>query len=304
MASELTILYPTTGTIYAILRNRADDTVASIVAGAWATWADGSIADYDVTMTSKGGDVWSGDLPAWITAGTSYRAVFYLQAGVGPAVGDLILGHTDAIVPQSAAGIAAVGTLYATVASLKAMLGISGSAKDTKLTNILDDVSRSIDNDCGQYFYIETATTYYFNGAGGTELFLMRPLISVTTFAVDTEADGTFDGETWTEVTDFVLKPINSSPKWAVWTPPWGRYALPSQVYAIKITGSWGWAAVPRLISQECLVRAKADYEHYDEREEFQLEGMADARYQRWAPEVVRKAELMRVSFYRERRFR
>jgi len=98
MAAELTIVYPSAGTLYAIIRCRTDGKVWSTVAGAWATWADGSIADYDVTMTSRGGDLWTGDLPSGIAAGVKYRAIYYEQAGASPATGDYVLGHADATV--------------------------------------------------------------------------------------------------------------------------------------------------------------------------------------------------------------
>jgi len=98
MAAEHTIVYPSTGTLYGIFRCRTDGKAWSTVASAWATWADGSVADYDVVATSKGGDLWTIDLPSGIADGVKYRVVYYEQAGAAPATDDYVLGFQDATV--------------------------------------------------------------------------------------------------------------------------------------------------------------------------------------------------------------
>ena len=41
---------------------------------------------------------------------------------------------------------------YAGLTELKAMLGISGSSEDTKLEGLIEDASRSLDDDTGRIY--------------------------------------------------------------------------------------------------------------------------------------------------------
>ena len=302
MAGELYRVYVGSSTIYGLVWRASDGLVWDATAGAWDTYATGSRGDYDLPLTSAGGGLYTADMPTAIEAGTACFVTYWEMAGAVPAESDYGLGSTESAAPGTAA-TAATQSLYASVADLKAMLGISGSSEDAKLLSILKDASRSIDDDTGQFFYTDSAATRYLDGKGGRTLLLPAPLVTLTTFSVDTEEDGTFDGETWTEGTDLILRPVNASPKWEVWTPGWANYSLPKREYSIKIVGDWGWSAVPRMIAKECLVRAKLDYDNYDERVEFESEGFADARYKRYAPTIARAMELARVNHYRERRF-
>lgn len=92
MAGELFVAYDGTPSfgLYAIIRKQSDGTVYSTVTTAFAAWADGSIADYDVSLASQGGDLFSATFPIAIAAG-DYVVYYYELAGATPAITDLEL---------------------------------------------------------------------------------------------------------------------------------------------------------------------------------------------------------------------
>src|SRR5688572_16910915 len=91
MARELSTSFQGTGAaLYCIIRRLSDGHVWSTVTSAFAAWADGSIADYDVALTDDGGDLYVGTFPADIAAG-DYRIYYYERAGATPALTDLVL---------------------------------------------------------------------------------------------------------------------------------------------------------------------------------------------------------------------
>ena len=92
-------------------------------------------------------------------------------------------------------------------------LNITGTAYDTRLLVLLENVSREIDHYCNRVFY-PWAGTVRFSGDGST-LTLVPDLISVDELAEDTNMDGTFEtvwAGTGTGGTDFLLEPEMADP--------------------------------------------------------------------------------------------
>lgn len=89
MSNEIAVTYPGSATIYIIIREISTGYVWD--GTAFAAWADGSIDDYDIALTSAGGDLYRGSIPSGITAATPLRITAYKQAGASPATSDLIL---------------------------------------------------------------------------------------------------------------------------------------------------------------------------------------------------------------------
>ena len=79
---------------------------------------------------------------------------------------------------------------------------MSGTGNDTRLRELLEAVSRVVDEYLGRFMYSLTATRY-FSGNGKKLLTLPWDLISVTTLKEDTTADATYDN-TWA-TTDYIL---------------------------------------------------------------------------------------------------
>ena len=126
---------------------------------------------------------------------------------------------------------------------------------------------------------------------------------AITTLTSDSEGDGSYDGETWTEGTDFVLvgqeHPELSGPFTRFWVPGWATKGLVARRRYFKAVGSWGWATVPNQIRKACLARAKVDYDHYSELEVFAGETLGDYTYRRFSPANGRERELQQVRAFR-----
>jgi len=133
--------------------------------------------------------------------------------------------------------------LYSTLNDVKSRLGISATTDDALLMAYLEAASREIDAICHRHFYCETATRYFDTGSSASRRSIDDAL-SITTFTTDSELDGTFDGETWTEgaTSDFVLWPWNSWPKMEVVVAKDGDHVFQTHTEQyIKIVGLWGY---------------------------------------------------------------
>ena len=128
-------------------------------------------------------------------------------------------------------------------------LNITGTSYDTRLRDLLEAVSRSIDHYCNRHFYV-LLTTRVFDGDGGTEL-NAPDLISVTSLKTDDNKDRTFE-TTWA-ATDYLLYPSNAEPT-KVWGRPYTRVIVDREagnedvftagMQTVEITGKWGYREV------------------------------------------------------------
>ena len=131
--------------------------------------------------------------------------------------------------------------LYGALAELKTRLGITGTTDDTQLMYYLLDASRAVDELTHRYFYTKTATIYA-DTVGANFLLLPEDFISITTLTTDSEGDDTYDGETWTENTDFWVWPYNNYPKYGVQTTQAGNYTFSGNTPRyVKIVGVFGY---------------------------------------------------------------
>jgi len=144
---------------------------------------------------------------------------------------------------------------YATVAQLKAHLGLSGSAEDALLAQLLDAADAFIHGYTGRWFSGVTATRRFDHTAiRGRSLFVDTDLLSVTSI---TNGDGSP-----LVTADYVLLPRNSTPYYEVALTA-GRVWYTEQ--AIEIVGVWGYAvSAPTGIVQAALEYAGVLYRSYD----------------------------------------
>lgn len=157
---------------------------------------------------------------------------------------------------------AATGNLYATSAELKATLELTGATfADPDIALALEAASRGIDRLCGRRFYPDpdaNQTRYYTPEHPG--LLRIDDLITLTSLATDPASDGTF-ADTWTLDTDFVLAPLNAQADGEPWTEihvrRTGSYRWACGAgRSVRVTGRFGWAAVPVGVKQATVIVA------------------------------------------------
>lgn len=159
---------------------------------------------------------------------------------------------------------------YLTLAEAKADLGIGDTDEDVRVERAVQTASRLIDRYCGQRFWEDGSdTTRYFTPANWRTLRLASTsqdvesssVTAVTSVAVDTTGDGTFD-ETFVEGTDFFLSPRSAAEASRPYTKlellsTGGRCWPVGHADAVKIVGTFGWPAVPDEVKEACAVQAQ-----------------------------------------------
>lgn len=237
-----------TGTLgVRVIDNAGATTIARVTAG---------IAEYPA-----GSGVYQKTLTAPSVAGQF--SVLWDDGATTPghvATEDLVITYTPLV--------AASGTLYITRAEMRASLSYQAGSTyaDADIDMACVTVSRAIDLASGtmRRFYQATETRYYtpddyyrypyWNSYGRAEHRLeIDDITSCSSLTVDTAGDGSY-ATTWVEGTDFFLDPPNASLAGEPFTEVLvrarsGRF-FPSVQRAVKITGAFGWPAVPPQVSQ------------------------------------------------------
>ncbi|KAA0004642.1 MAG: hypothetical protein FE038_02055 [Thermoplasmata archaeon] len=136
---------------------------------------------------------------------------------------------------------------YTTESKVESYLMIDiDPSQAAQISNYIDIVEKWIENYTGRKFEEETATKYY-DGPGGTELYI-DPCLEITSFEI-LDTDGEVD-DTLTEghANDYLLYPLNETPKYIVkLTTNSCIGAFPVGKRRIKITGKWGQSStVPK----------------------------------------------------------
>lgn len=156
---------------------------------------------------------------------------------------------------------------YTTLALLKAQVRVTDSADDTAFTAAIEAASRAIDHECGRQFGVVSpavARTYSYDPCliiDDSPALEIDDLSSVTSLTVETDEDDTGTYATdLTISTDFAVWPYNASadgrPYTHLLTKGSSFYAWPRYPNAIRVTGLFGWAAVPAVVSSACLIQA------------------------------------------------
>lgn len=152
---------------------------------------------------------------------------------------------------------------YANLANLKARLGITDAAEDSVLENIIEAISRSIDNYCGRRFYRNSADETRYYTAESPNILFVDDLGTITTLKTDSDGDRTYE-DTWA-VTDYDLDPFNASldgrPYTAIRITPNGTKSFPATRKGVEIVGKFGYAATtPDAIDEACLIQSARIY--------------------------------------------
>jgi hypothetical protein len=161
----------------------------------------------------------------------------------------------------------AISNGYATLAEVKAALRITDSIDDSLLEMAIESASRLMDGHCARSFYNAGTASRYFV-ADTDYLTYIDDAISITEVATDTSADGTYD-IVW-QADDYQLEPLNGRvdglpmPYNAIRAvgdytyPIWGGEGL------VKVTGTWGFSAVPMAIKQATIIQSSRLFKRLD----------------------------------------
>lgn len=162
-------------------------------------------------------------------------------------------------------------TDYITGTILKATISLTGQTyADADITTAIAAACRGIDKLCrrrgtttrlGFQADADTAQVRYYSPVSRKRL-AIDDLVTLTTLATDPSGGGTFS-DVWTVNTDFVLDPLNAAaegrPYEKLLVHPNGGYLFPT-VYprGVKVTGKFGWPAVPdEIVEASTILAAK-----------------------------------------------
>lgn len=164
---------------------------------------------------------------------------------------------------------------YATLSDVKASLRISDSVDDTLLELAIESASRSIDEFTGRVFYSQ-GTAVRFYAADTAEFVTIDDLITISELATAGTSANDFSvvwsGYSNGSPTDYQLEPLNNSAAVdGVVQPVTGirartNYAFPTlgNIALVRVTGTWGWSAVPTAIKQATVIQAARYFKRND----------------------------------------
>lgn len=157
---------------------------------------------------------------------------------------------------------------YATLAEVKAALRITDTIDDALLDTAVESASRLVDGYAGRNFYSAGTAVRYFtpNTAIVTEI---DDLISISSLEVSGNLNGTYD-QTWTSA-DYQLEPLNGKVDGLTGWPYTSIRAVGNYVFGInigeasvKVTGVWGWSAIPIAVKQATIIQASRIFKRLD----------------------------------------
>ena len=162
----------------------------------------------------------------------------------------------------------AISNGYCTLAEIKARLDIDtdDTTDDAMIEDMVEAVSRWIDETTGRRFYQASETRYYC--AEFWDLLEVDDLTAVSALVTDTDGDRSYE-TTWA-ATDYDLLPVNAAlagkPYTQIAVSPAGRYAFPAgMAKGVKVTGTFGyWATVPADVKEPCLLLCEYVFQRHD----------------------------------------
>lgn len=161
----------------------------------------------------------------------------------------------------------AISQGYATLAQVKAALRITDSVDDSLLEMAIESASRAIDQYTARNFYnAGTAIRYYApSDSLNVEIDDMISLISLQTMSDDEQVYDT----TWAS-DDYQLEPLNgivdgiSQPYNHIRAIGDYTYLTLDGEATVKVTGVWGWSAVPIQVTQATVIQASRIFKRLD----------------------------------------
>lgn len=146
---------------------------------------------------------------------------------------------------------------YTTIEALRGRLGNGGNAvAETLLEQLIEAASREIDGICNRRFFQVTESRIFT--AEWPDLVYVDDIVSVTTLETDGQGDRTYS-TTWT-LADYEMEPhtpvIFGHPFTSIVLHPNTTKAFPTTRRGVRVTGDWGWPAIPAPVEEACLLIA------------------------------------------------
>lgn len=162
----------------------------------------------------------------------------------------------------------ALTNAYTTLETVKAALRITDNDDNTLIEQAINTASRMIDGYCQREFYNAGTAARLF--AASDELYVDVDDLAGTaiTLQTDSQATGDFD-ITWTTA-DYQLEPLNGKLAGQTWAFTRIRaadnYLFPVEngLALVKVTGVWGWPAVPQAIEYATIMQSQRLFKRLD----------------------------------------
>lgn len=140
---------------------------------------------------------------------------------------------------------------YMSAEEFRARVGSVGAVTGDALTAVLVAASRQIDNETGRNFNKSAVPEARYVTARFADAIDVPDLLSVDELAVD---DGSRTYATVWAATDFDLAPVDAAdrghPYAEIRVAPLGARRFAGTARGVRITGIWGWPAVPAPIAE------------------------------------------------------
>ncbi len=155
---------------------------------------------------------------------------------------------------------------YASLSETKAALRITDSVDDSLLEMAIESASRLIDGYTYRYFYNAGTATRDFV-ASDSYLTIIDDLISLSELKTTDEIGSEY--VTWGSA-DYQLRPVNGKqdglnvPYTSILSTDDLLFNILGEQALVRVTGVWGWSAVPIAVKQATIIQASRIYKRLD----------------------------------------
>jgi hypothetical protein len=160
----------------------------------------------------------------------------------------------------------AITNAYCSLAEVKAALRITDSVDDSLLEMAVESASRLIDGYSCRYFYNAGTATRDFV-AEDSYLTIIDDLISLSELKTTDEIGSEY--VTWNSG-DYQLRPVNGKidgltvPFTSILSTDDLLFNIKGEQALVRVTGVWGWSALPIAIKQATIIQASRIYKRLD----------------------------------------
>jgi hypothetical protein len=165
---------------------------------------------------------------------------------------------------------------YLTTSEAQSYIGMSAGTDTAELDDVITSVSRMIDRFCGRHFFQATSTAKFFDCEPDQETLTFGPygdLVTATEVAYDDNDDGTF--ESTLSAGAYQLTPQGATTRGPISEPFTGLRVLSGislplapaasgRTGLVRVTGTWGWPAVPTEVKQAARILVAEVYKLSD----------------------------------------